>query len=339
MGYLVVFLTYSNGNNSFITDNVAIWELPNDYYLHNPIVPRLLAPIDTATSTQRPLTQWCSPFVLSHLPHSTSDATKIVKQLFYVGSPDLEVIDYYSNYYVPYRWTPFDEHIALQIAHRARSFMPTYRTNFSPFQPGRRREGRATNNPSMTGQSSTASATSTSSSSSSAGSDDDEDEASAEGQAGLWLGGEQLDGSGGGMRRVSTAVVVAEEKRCVRFAELLPSMREWYGCEVHDPNDEDLRVYKRYVQMGKAQRRRGSDEVIKAAKVTAVSELRPMGNYGYDCYEKVQEPHVSDEAMAVYAAYVAWPDAIGAKMSTALGSSVRDAKLLRAYAAMGRGGV
>lgn len=145
----------------FSLDNAAIWELPTDYYMHN------LKPLKTPNTNTYPLTQWFSPLIQKYLPNSTSCAIKCVRELIRIHSKDLEMIDSYSNYYLPYKLTVFEDNIAYQISLQARNFMPTFRTNFSPFEPGRRREDRGNNkNPSLTGQSSTSSTTSSTSSSS-----------------------------------------------------------------------------------------------------------------------------------------------------------------------------
>lgn len=168
-----------------------------------------------------PLTQWVNPLVLRHLPYSTSDANKIVKELIRVHSKDLEMIDYYSNYHIPYKWTGLEEHIAFQISHLARNFMPTYRTNFSPFQPGRRREGRGSlKNPSLTGQSSTSSTTSSTSSSLEEGSSSDDESV--------------MDS------RNSSKIDERTQTKFVSFASLLPSMKEVYGCEPRYPDRHNL---------------------------------------------------------------------------------------------------
>lgn len=334
---------------------MPIWELPTDYYLHNPPITRALRP----AAPWRPITQWCDPFVLRHLPFSTSDATKMVKQLFHVASPDIEAIDYYTNYHFPYRWTPFEEHIALQIAHRARSFMPTYRTNFSPFQPGRRRERRTAANPSMTGQSSTGSTASATSASSSEESsedeaaaeeadaaedgdiiDDDDARWTAAGDA-LGLGWDSLGGPAIAVGRAAEELLVSQS-RYVSFGAALPSMLEVYGCSIGEPGAVDLMRYKRYVQMGRAgqqSRQRRNSTVAAAApgpgEMTAATtiDLRPMDDYGDDCWEHVREPRVDAAAMSVYEAYVSWPETAGATLCGV--RSAGDAKLLRDYAAMG----
>lgn len=171
-----------------------------------------------------PMTQWVSNVVMRHLPYSTSDSNKIVKELIRVHSKDLEMIDYYSNYHLPYRCTVFEEHIAFQIGQLARNFMPTYRTNFSPFEPGRRREGRGrVINPSLTGQSSTSSTNSSTSSSMDEGSSSD-DEPITDGKS--IMGGNTIGSQ--------------TECKYLSFAKLLPSMKEVYGTEPKPPDTNNM---------------------------------------------------------------------------------------------------
>lgn len=172
----------------------------------------------------KPITQWVSPFILKHLPHSTSDSNKIVHELIRVHSKDVEMIDYYSNYHLPYKCITFEEHITFQISHMARSFMPTFRTNFSPFEPAtRRREGRGIlKNPSLTGQSSTGSAHSSSSDSL------DEDSSSADDDSIL---------------ETVNSFQCADEReltKTVTFDSLFPTMQDVYRCDIKLPNKKDL---------------------------------------------------------------------------------------------------
>lgn len=204
-------------------ENSAIWELPTDYYMHN---------IQTSNAHRKgsavPMTQWVNPIISRHLPYSTSDSNKIVKELIRVHSKDLEMIDYYSNYHLPYKYTGLEEHIAFQISHLARNFMPTYRTNFSPFTPGRRREGRGSlKNPSLTGQSSTSSTTSSTSSSLEEGSSSDEDSV--------------MDSR----RNASKIDCLFETK--LTFVSLLPTMKQVYGTEITEPDAKNFNKYKSFV--------------------------------------------------------------------------------------------
>lgn len=213
--FLGYFIPYENPTSA------AIWELPTDYYMHN-----LQTVNEREKNSTVPLTQWVSPIVMRHLPYSTSDSNKIVKELIRVYSKDLEMIDFYSNFHLPYRWTSFEEHIAFEIAHLARNFMPTFRTNFSPFEPGRKREGRDATllNPSLTGQSSTSSATGSNSSSLDEASSSDEETIAESG----------AKGGGGG---------IADSKhhtKLVSFAELFPSMATVYGSEPIEPHRPNM---------------------------------------------------------------------------------------------------
>lgn len=169
-----------------------------------------------------PITQWVRPIIMKHLPNSTSDANKIAQELIRVHSRDLEMIDYYSTYHIPFKCTTFEEHIVFQISHLARNFIPKFRTNFSPFEPaGRRREGRGIlQNPSLTGQSST------SSTNSSTSSDMDDDSSSDE---------DTITDN-----RFSVSGDDREQSKFISFDLLFPSMKEIYKTELKPPKKEDL---------------------------------------------------------------------------------------------------
>lgn len=172
----------------------------------------------------KPITQWVSPFILKHLPYSTSDSNKVVNELIRVHSKDVEMIDYYSSYHLPYRCITFEEHIAFQISHMARSFMPTFRTNFSPFEPAtRRREGRGIlKNPSLTGQSSTSSANSSSDSM-------DEDSSSADEDSILETN-----------TSFSNTTDDKDSTKTITFETLFPTMKEIYQTDLKQPDKKDL---------------------------------------------------------------------------------------------------
>lgn len=164
---------------------------------------------------------------MRHLPYSTSEANKIVKELIRVHSKDLEMIDFYSNYHLPYKWTPFEEHIAYQISHMARNFKQNYRESDSPFQPGPRGSQRgSSNNPSMTGQSSTSSLNEYSSSSSGGEDSMSDDDTLTE------------------MKATSERpALVVKPKTTVCFEEILPGMQEVYGYSITEPGAKDLLRY------------------------------------------------------------------------------------------------
>lgn len=260
-----------------------------------------------------PITQWVRPIVMRHLPHSTSDANKIVKELIRVhNSNDLEMIDFYAAYHLPYKWTPFEEHIAYQISHMARHFMPSFRTNFSPLQAGiRPRVDRATsNNPSMTGQSSTSSVNSSSSSSGGEDSPSDDDTLTD--------------------RKASVRpTMVDKPARLVRFGELFPAMRDVYGGAIVLPDAKDMLRYSRYVQIGKLAMPSTVGGAIASRSSSKSASLGATSDYGNDCFEQIAAPLVADASRAAYERYLNAPHAI---QRDALGE--HDAALIRNYVQM-----
>lgn len=246
-----------------------------------------------------PLTDWVGDTIMKNLPNSTSCRNKIVKELIRVHSKELEMIDYYSNYHIPYKWTAFEENIAFQIGHLARNFMPTYRTNFSPFDPSRRGEGRGSlKNPSLTGQSSTSSTTSSTSSSLDEYSSDSDDE--------------QVISN-----RITNSTIDREEK-FISFATLLSSTMDVYGFDIKPPRKEDALKYKRYVQMGKLSKPTGTFQFSNTKSRNNLSEavtLTPLANYGTDNFQKVNPPKVSEVSNTIYNKYIRSPQVIYSKNS------------------------
>lgn len=223
---------------------------------------------------------------MRNLPHSTSDRNKVVKELIRVHSKELEMIDYYSNYHTPYKWTAFEENIAFQIGHLARNFMPTYRTNFSPFDPSRREVRGSLKNPSLTGQSSTSSTTSSTSSSLDEYSSDSDDE--------------QVISN----RNTSST----NDREETSFATLLSSTMDVYGFEIKQPQSDDALKYKRYVQMGRLSMPSRTHQFAGGANARNILPkavtLAPLGNYGTDSYQNVHPPNVSPTSMSIYEKYI-----------------------------------
>lgn len=205
-----------------------IWDLPNDYHMHNPMdVIR--------NSRSNDLTKWYSDIVRKNLPESTANANKIVMELIRIHTRDLEMIDLYSNYHFTFQMTSLEENIAYQISHFARNFMPTFRTNFSPFEPGKR--GSHTKNPSLTGQSSTHSANSSNSSSDDSDSSSDEDDISL-----------SQRGSSANLSRSNETPGAADK---FRLEDILPSSQEVYGFEIQTIQKDSLLKYKNYINIQK----------------------------------------------------------------------------------------
>lgn len=215
MLYAIVFIV-QYPTIFIIAEKTPIWELPTDYYMHN-----LQKWDDQDPQWTVPITQWIQPMTLKHLPYSTSDANKVSQELIRVHVRDLEMIDYYSAYYVPFRCTTYEENIVFQISHLARNFISKFRTNFSPFEPaGRRREGRGILvNPSLTGQSSTSSRNSSSSSSMDEDSSTDEDTITD--------------------NRFSVSGDDKEQSKFT-FKSFFPSMKDVYLTHPMKPKEEDM---------------------------------------------------------------------------------------------------
>lgn len=273
------------------TENIPIWDLPTDYYMHNS---QDAAVADTSRSL-KPLTEWVNPFILKHLPHSTSCANKIVDELICVHTRDLEMIDFYSNYHIPYKCTTFEEHIAFQISHLARSFMPTFRTNFSPFEPAaRRREGRGIlKNPSLTGQSSTGSANSSSSSMDEVSSSEDDS---------------ILDN----INQATSPLPSLQPPHPDRSTALVPSMRDVYHTELKAPNKFDMVKYKRYAKIGKVLMANMSATNLSTQKLLINHSKRevvltPLHCYSDDNYKYIEAPKVPSKSMKIYEKYTEIP--------------------------------
>lgn len=257
-------------------------------------------PLSPSNET-RLITDWVRMKVRKCLPYSCSDANKIVKELFRVHSKDLEMIDGYSNYHQSFKWTELSEHISFEISQLAMRHLPTFRTNYSPFQR-QIQERKKPKNPSLTGQSSTSSTTSNDSSSTSEASDSSSDE---EFSASLSL-------------KEQNSNKTLDKEAPLTLATLLPPMEEVYGCKVSNPSVENLAIYKRYVQMaklttqpmsGSAMGLQGLNTSVNSVtpSVTNTSttrimgiQLKPLSDYGTDSYLSVKPPTVSEESLRIY---------------------------------------
>lgn len=275
-----------------------LWDLPTDYFMHNP-------PEDTIAEFEsvKPLTNWLGDFIPKYLPYSADDSNRIVDELIRVHSRDLEMIDFYSSYHMPYRWTSFEENIAFQISMLAKCFTPTFRTNFSPFEAAtRRREGRGIlKNPSLTGQSSTGSANSSTSSSSNEGSssDDDDDDSILESS-----------------NQPSIATITDDSEsnsKRITFNTMFPTMAQIYQTNLKLASLADMIKFQSYVNMGKIL---GSNAAMASYnpkrplhnRHKRLVELNPLGDYGSDDYKHVKAPIVSPEAVCIYKAFVSLPE-------------------------------
>lgn len=262
LGHFVPYENHEDGEN--------LWDITNDYHLHNPI--------DNSGFGEKPLTKWYSEIIRKNLPNSTSIANKIVKELIRIHTLDLEMVDLYSNYHLTYQLTSLEENIAYQISQFARSFMPTYRTNFSPFEPGKRNAGAA-----ITG------ATSITSTNSSNSSSDDTDCSSDEDDTTLSLS------------MKSSMIENRELKKPKEEAKLL-SCKEVYGFELHAPDKEAMAKYKSYVNIQKKIQPPVPTLEKKSDKKLKPIVLESLATYN-DSFKTVTEPKVKDETIQKYQNY------------------------------------
>lgn len=253
----------------------------------------------------RLITDWVRMKIRKCLPYSCSDSNRIVKELFRVHTRDLEMIDGYSNYYQSFKWTELNEHISFEISQVAMRHLPTFRTNYSPFQK-QIQERKKPKNPSLTGQSSTSSTASNDSSSSSEADDTSTDE---EFSASLSLKEQNQKHN-------------KENETSITLESLLPPMEEVYGCRVSNPSKENMDVYKRYVQMSKLtsntavgsnnQQPAPQSSLGNAANGVQMRNLsginlKPLSDYGSDSYLSVKPPTVSEESLRIYEEYCKIP--------------------------------
>lgn len=261
LGHFVPYEFHEDGEN--------LWDVTNDYLLHNPV--------ENSAIAGKHLTNWFSDIIRKNLPNSTSNANKIAKELIRIHSTELEMIDLYSNYHMTYQLTSLEENIAYQISQFARNFMPTYRTNFSPFEPVKRVAG-----PPMAG-----SITSTNSSNSSS---DEFDSSTDEDDTTLSLS------------QKSTSTDQRQAKKSLRPEDVLPaSCQETYGFELHQPDKQAMTKYKSYVNIQKRSQPHISTHE-KSDKKPKQFVLESLATYT-DSYEKITEPKVKDETIQKYENY------------------------------------
>lgn len=255
--------------------------------MHNAFVP---------STSSASITDWVRHKVRECLPFPCADKNKLVKELFRVHSNGLEMIDAYSNYHQSFKWTDLSEHIEFEISQLAARYMPTYRTNYSPFQRQIQPSRKARQNPSMTGQSSTGSMNSNSSSS-----NEGEDSSSDEDLSASFAEKES--------KQTETA-----EPAPFTLASMLPSMQQVYGCTISPPPKQSMAIYKKYVQMGKLSS--GGAQPTQTAVAQREQEhakmmrgiiLRSLSDYGTDSYLSVEPPTVPVKSQLIYAEYCKTP--------------------------------
>lgn len=292
---------------------------------------------------RRLITDWIRHIIRKSLPNSCSDSHKVVKELFRVHSKDLEMIDAYSNYHQSFKWTDLSEHISYEISLIAMRYMPTFRTNFSPF----RRQVLQTQiavrkNPSLMGQSSTSS-TNSNDSSSSAGDDSSTDE-----DLSVSLTPTHRDIPSLNRITSTTPMSTSDRSSTLKLDELLPTMEDVYGCRVTQPSKESIAIYKRYSQMGKLLMMNPTELavtrnhlIVNGSNVSGPMEsniqpalnLKPLSDYGTDSYLSVRSPTVSEKSQRIYADYCRKPYEMDINSNLA-GNDDKSQSLLQRYIAM-----
>ncbi|XP_072911994.1 polyphosphoinositide phosphatase [Hemitrygon akajei] len=98
-----------------------LWELPSDYYLHHKNTVALLSP-------RRSYTHWWTPEVLINLPLPFDEVpcAENLKKMMVIKKTDKfdEEIDIYTEFFMPYELSCFDDIFCLKMTNSAKDFMP-----------------------------------------------------------------------------------------------------------------------------------------------------------------------------------------------------------------------
>lgn len=259
-----LFLGYYVPIDFSAKDLQTITDIPTDhYYLTRAFDPKF---------NELPLTQFVSDKISRHFPYSCSNSNKIVKELVRIESPDIDMVDVYSNYHQPHKITTFEETIAYQISQISRHFVSTFKTNFSPFEPGRRREDRITNNPSLTGQSSTGSTHSSTT-------DDDSGSTQSENDS------DQENSNSKATPNASTSQL--------RIQIPLSSIYESYGIELQSPSKDNMKKYKDYIALWE-----------HSSNLKSTTRIDLSSKEDYKLYPEIK---VSEESRKIYENYCNLP--------------------------------
>lgn len=115
-------------------DNLHIWDLQTDFYLHNP---QLKYTKKNKVDDIKPLTCWWDEDVVSCLPLPSEQIFKsLPDNILYSIPADVEdeAVDGYSHHYKYSENVNLQNELAFQMLHTAKDFMPTSSTDFSPFK-------------------------------------------------------------------------------------------------------------------------------------------------------------------------------------------------------------
>lgn len=115
-------------------DNLHIWDLQSDCYLHNP---QLMTPKKGKVINSKPLSCWWDEDVVACLPLPAEQLFKsLPENIAYsiVNDANEEAVDGYSHQYKYNEHVTLQNELSFQMLHTAKDFMPASSTDFSPFK-------------------------------------------------------------------------------------------------------------------------------------------------------------------------------------------------------------
>ncbi|XP_052243737.1 polyphosphoinositide phosphatase-like isoform X1 [Dreissena polymorpha] len=294
--FLGVFVAHDNELN--------IWDLPTDFYLHNPDAAGL-------KMHRKSYTMWCDPAIFNHLPLPFEEACKPSHSLIQVLSREDEAVNVLFENYKPYTLTDI-KRLAQDMEKVIRNYRHRIYRNPSPFERRASFDGKDSRFAALSigGSSShhhhhsgkfmlqsasqelgrtisvkdsTASTTSNTSKSS-------EDSSSS---------ASSVEGD------IVTSSCSDDEKSHFkhRVAKVSHPEPNVYDLDLAQYEEDEFtqELYKRYVDIGAADQSKLSE--MKVPHLMASPKIEPLGEYPGDIYG-VEEPEVSKRSMDVYIRYV-----------------------------------
>ncbi|KAL8573583.1 hypothetical protein ACOMHN_047853 [Nucella lapillus] len=297
-----------------------LWELPTDFYLHNPLT------LGKALTPRPSYSQWWEKLVYEYLPRPYDEVSKSeTSQLEVSSAPaNSENVNLFFEFYRPAELTVFEDLYQFFMSRATRKFMPKGATDFSPFKVREppepsdkmgiarfhsRLASSAGNfsflltsheaNPNISGKDSTVSTLSQ-------GSEDTTSSEDSSVEAGVHLS------------ESSSPYDSDKESSYVSFRDLFPSMKKVYDSEIKEPNDRDRNIYERYVEIGRGcrqttEQREERPQCLsfersmaphRARKVPQGLDIYPISGFKLDSTYGVEPPPVSLQSQNIYKAYV-----------------------------------
>ncbi|XP_054714497.1 polyphosphoinositide phosphatase-like [Uloborus diversus] len=261
-----------------------LWDLMTDFYLHNSLA------IGERICHRNLYTCWWDEAVMDCLPFAIVEEKKELENSLaeiVKTHPSDPRTDGFFDHYQPYEMTCIGDLFSFKMNHSVRDVMPNFTSDYSPFsvrvRPGRKREsiGEKPPNPSVTGISSTTSL-------SSGTSETDSGDSSSEDNF-VFLESEESSYS-------------LSSTRGLRFENVFSTMKQIYGTELQNPSDQDMKLYKRYVNIGKCAGIEHSN--LESRSLSSSFRLVQKSNFTNDSTKSTIVPKVSKEAIDIYNAYV-----------------------------------